>query len=103
MERFDYDVFISFAAEDQELVRPLWQKLTAAGLGVFWSDATLRDRLGSSWFDVIQESLSQSRHLLIVFTPRALVSKWVKREYVAFLSNFHEPPGRLIVPLLAAG
>lgn len=103
MEHFDYDIFISFAAEDQDLVRPLWRELTAAGFRVFWSDTALRDQLGNSWFDVIQEALSQSRHLLIVFTPRALASKWVRREYVAFLSNFHEPPTRLLIPLTGEG
>jgi hypothetical protein len=74
MERFNYDIFISFAAEDQDLVRPLWRELTTAGFRVFWSDAALRDRVGSSWFDVIQEALSHSRHLLIIFT-RALSSR----------------------------
>lgn len=103
MDPLDYDVFISFAAEDQEMVRPLWRELTAAGFRVFWSDAALRNRAGNSWFDIIQEALSRSRHLLVVFTPAALLSKWVKREYVAFLSNLHEPPARLLVPLIGAG
>jgi hypothetical protein len=98
---FDYDVFISFANEDQEIVRPLWQDLTASGLRVFWSDSTLRERVGSSWFEVIEKSLDQSRHLLLICTSTSLNSKWVRREYVAFLNHCHRPPSRLLVPALA--
>lgn len=99
---FEYDVFISFASGDEDLVRPLWQDLTLAGLRVFWSDATLRELAGSSWFDVIERSLERSRHLLLVCTPVSLASKWVKREYVAFLNHCHRPPSRLLVPILAS-
>ena len=100
---FEYDVFISFASADQELVHPLWQDLTASGLRVFWSDSLLRDRVGTSWFDVIQQSLERSRHLLLVCTPSALGSSWVKREYGGFLSYCYRPPDRVLVPVLAAG
>lgn len=99
---FEYDLFISFASGDEDLVRPLWQDLTSSGLRVFWSDATLRELAGSSWFDVIERSLERSRHLLLVCTPKSLASKWVKREYVAFLNHCHRPPARLLVPVLVS-
>jgi hypothetical protein len=102
-EPFEYDVFISFASTDQDLVRPLWQELTLSGLRVFWSDSSLRDRVGTSWFEIIQDSLTRSRHFVGVFTPTALQSNWVKREWGAFLTHCHRPPERLLVPVLAAG
>src|SRR4051794_18716345 len=97
---FEYDVFISFASDDQDAVRPLWHELTQSGLRVFWSDSSLRERAGSSWFEIIQDSLNRSRHLLVVFTPAALASNWVKREYVAFFNHCYQPPGRLLIPVL---
>lgn len=102
-DAFEYDVFISFASSDQELVKPVWQGLTSNGLRVFWSDSSLRDSIGSSWFDVVQQSLTVSRHLLVVFTPAALASTWVKREYVAFFNHCYRSPARLLVPMMASG
>lgn len=99
-DMFEYDVFISFAAADERLVRPVWQELSLAGVRVFWSDAVLRDRVGASWFDIIQSSLSRSRHLLLVCTNASLTSEWVKREYVAFYNHCYSASSRRLVPLL---
>lgn len=99
---FEYDVFLSFASEDEELVRGMWQQLTQAGLRVFWSDAVLRDRVGASWFEVIQEAIERSRHLVWICSPASLASSWVKREYVAFFTHHHAPPNRLLVPVLTS-
>lgn len=100
---FDYDVFLSFASGDEDVVRPIWQHLTISGLRVFWSDVTLRDRVGTSWFDVIQDAISRSRHLVVVCSPASLDSKWVKREYVAFFNHHYSQPTRRLVPLLTSG
>ena len=98
---FEYDVFISFAKEDEQIVRPLWEALSAGGLRVFWSDVTLRDRAGDSWFDVIEASLERSRHFLLVCTAQSMRSEWVTREYRAFLGHCHRPPDRRLIPVLA--
>ena len=100
---YAYDVFISFAAIDQPLVTPIWQDLCASGLRVFWSDEALRNHVGASWFEIIQDSLERSRHMLLVCTDVALASEWVKREYVAFYSHCYRPPSRILVPVLAPG
>jgi hypothetical protein len=100
---FEYDVFISFASGDESLVKPLWQELTASGLRVFWSDATLRERMGRSWFEAIEESLGRSKHFVVVCTPASLESRWVKLEWIAFFNHCYQPPSRLLVPILAEG
>jgi len=100
---FEYDVFLSFASGDEDIVRPVWQHLMLSGLRVFWSDATLRERVGISWFDVIQDALARSRHLVLVCTRASLESKWVKREYVAFFNHHFAQPTRRLVPLLTSG
>jgi hypothetical protein len=98
---FDYDVFLSFSNSDENLVRPVWQHLTLCGLRVFWSDVTLRQSVGSSWFEVIQDAVARSRHLVLVCSRSSLDSKWVKREYVAFF-NYHYSSTRRLVPLLTS-
>src|ERR1035441_4917055 len=60
---FDYDVFLSFSSDDEEIARPMWKELSHSGLRVFWSEAALKQKLGESWPDTIQSSLERSRHL----------------------------------------
>lgn len=99
---FDYDVFLSFASEDEELARPIWQELSVSGLRVFWSDASLKSSLGASWSDVIESALQRSRHFLLLVTPAALSSVWVKREYTAFHNHCFRPNVRRLVPVLTS-
>jgi hypothetical protein len=100
---FEYDVFLSFAVTDEDAVRPLWQTLCMSGLRVFWSDATLKGKLGESWFEAIQVSLERSRHLLLICTPASMSSSWVKREYVAFYNHCYQPKIRRLIPVWAEG
>lgn len=86
---FEYDVFLSFSSKDEEIVRPIWQELSLSGLRVFWSDETLKQNAGQSFFKVIQSSLEKSQHLILICTEDALSSKWVQLEYETFFSNYH--------------
>ncbi len=97
---FAYDVFLSFASSDEDVVKPIWQELCSSGLRVFWSDATLKQKLGESWFDTIQASLEQSRHFLMVASQSSIASEWVKREYQAFYNHCYTQGGRRLIPLL---
>jgi len=84
---FEYDAFLSFASHDEEIVKPLWQELCQNGLRVFWSDASLKSSIGQSWFDVIQNSLINSEHLILICTTNSMKSEWVKEEYQTFYSQ----------------
>lgn len=100
---FEYDVFLSFASSDEEIVRPIWQELSLNGLRVFWSDAALKEKLGESWFDAIQASLERSRHFLLICSLASMSSKWVQREYKAFYNYFYKPGLRRLIPLMVDG
>ena len=102
-EEYEYDVFLSFASEDEKMARPLWEKLTLSGLRVFWADTSLKDKLGESWYTLIQEALEKSRHFMLLWTPSAKSSKFVRREYQSFDSEFAQPPRRLLIPVLGEG
>ena len=49
---FEYDVFLSFASADKELVKPIWQEMSSSGLRVFWSDETLKQNIGQPFIEV---------------------------------------------------
>lgn len=84
---FDYDVFLSFSAQDHELVKPIWQRLSSSGVRVFWSDETLKQAAGRSFVSVIQNALDASKDFVLVWTANAARSPWVEEEYQAFYSH----------------
>jgi hypothetical protein len=98
---YEYDVFISFSSADEEIAKPIWQALCSNGLRVFWSDAALKKEVGNSWFEVIEKSLERSRHMLLICSDNSMNSKWVQREYRAFLDYCYSPNLRRLIPLLA--
>jgi RNA recognition motif-containing protein len=100
---FEYDVFLSFSTADEEIARPIWQELSLNGLRVFWSDATLKEEVGNSWFDVIEKSLKKSQHMILVCSTNAMSSTWVQREYKAFLDRLYKPNFRRLIPVLTRG
>jgi len=84
---FDYDVFLSFASKDEDLVKPIWQEMCLSGLRVFWSDETLKQNIGQQFFSVIQNALIQSNHFVLICSQYAMESKWVELEYQTFYSE----------------
>ncbi len=102
-QEFEYDVFLSFATPDESTARQLWEQLTLAGLRVFWADSTLKDKVGESWYAIIQESLLRSRHCILLWTDEAKKSRFVRREYQVFDSECAHPPDRLLIPVLGPG
>lgn len=74
-----YDVFISHASEDKEdLVRPLAEKLSDAGLKVWYDEFQLKvgDKLRRS----IDKGLSNSRFGIVVFSPDFFQKNWTQYE-----------------------
>lgn len=91
---FEYDIFLSFASLDKELVKPVWQEMSLSGLRVFWSDESLKQNIGQSFFGIIQNALTQSKHFVLYCTPNAMQSNWVKEEYETFFSECYIRSGR---------
>ena len=103
MPRFEYDVFFSFASLNETLARPLYEKLTQSGLRVFWSDESLKERVGKAWYKQIEGALDSSRHLVLLWTPEAKASKFVELEYTSFHAEAIQEEDRLLVPVLPNG
>jgi formylglycine-generating enzyme required for sulfatase activity len=71
------DIFLSYASDDRERVRPLAEALEQAGWSVFW------DRIipvGKTWYDMLEEELEAARSLLVVWSKNSIKSKYVKIE-----------------------
>ncbi|MBI4349580.1 MAG: toll/interleukin-1 receptor domain-containing protein [Elusimicrobia bacterium] len=83
-----FDVFISFKSEDAEHAARVYEFLTARGLRVFFSRASL-PRLGSDEYHAqIDKALEQAKHLVLVTSSsKHASSQWVEYEWRLFLGE----------------
>jgi formylglycine-generating enzyme len=71
------DIFISYAREDQERVRPIVKELEQRNWSVFWD---LEIPPGDNWSNYIGHQLSESRCVVVFWSNHSITSKWVKKE-----------------------
>jgi hypothetical protein len=72
-------VFISYSRKDIEFVRRLADSLQQAGYDVWWDISDLQG--GDNWVRTIEEAVRSSRYVLVVLSPHAVASDWVRKEY----------------------
>src|SRR5436190_15245855 len=82
MADYTSHVFICYASEDVAWATKLETDLTARDVVVF-RDATRLEK-GRKWEDDLLEALSQSRHLVLLFSTKARLSDWVAEETYRF-------------------
>jgi hypothetical protein len=88
-------LYISYSHKDRDYVQKLAAKLEDEGFEV-WIDERLD--YGTDWPIEIQKRLDACDALILVMTPRSLVSKWVQNELNRALRK-----GKPIFPLLLEG
>ena len=76
-----FDVFISYAATDEEHATGLYNTLTSRGLSCFLAKKDLAG--GDDFADRIREALHGSKELCLLATPNSISSEGVASEWVA--------------------
>jgi hypothetical protein len=71
-------VFISHAVSDANFAHRLADDLKWLGARVWIAPESIRP--GEEWVDAIERGLGESSHMVIVLTPAALQSRWVRKE-----------------------
>jgi hypothetical protein len=71
-------VFICHDKKDAKLAHQLSEDLTRLGVKVWISPESINP--GESWVDAISRGLEESSHMVVLLTPAAVESKWVKME-----------------------
>ncbi|NIR48811.1 toll/interleukin-1 receptor domain-containing protein [candidate division KSB1 bacterium] len=71
-------VFISHAEADEELAKRIADTLQNAGLEVW--DHRREILPGDNWADKVAQALRESNAMVVLLTPAALHSSWVRRE-----------------------
>lgn len=71
-------IFISHSSQDDSWCRPFADALTAVGYDVWYDQAGLTG--GAAWVEAIQREVQARDVFLVVLTPEALDSPWVRDE-----------------------
>lgn len=97
MQNMKYDVFISHASEDKDLiVRPLVTMLEKLSVRVWYDEFSLK--LGDSLSASIDKGLLESRFGIVVLSKSFLKKNWTDYEYRSLLSRQMNGQ-RIIIPL----
>ena len=97
MQNMKYDVFISHASEDKDLiVRPLVTMLEELSVRVWYDEFSLK--LGDSLSASIDKGLLESRFGIVVLSKSFLKKNWTDYEYRSLLSRQMNGQ-RIIIPL----
>ena len=92
-EEEDYDVFISFKSTDEDgnptrergVARRIYDELEKRGIKTFFSEVTLRDRIGEDYEPIIYKALYSCKFfILVVASEENMNSAWVKNEWSRF-------------------
>jgi formylglycine-generating enzyme required for sulfatase activity len=92
-------VFVSHSHQDEDFTQRLVADLRTAG-AVVWVDVA--DIRHGDFMRRIDEALDQSEWLVLVLTPAALASSYVRSEVDAALHLVHQGRMRDVIPILAA-
>ena len=71
------DIFVSYASEDRERVKPIVEMLERMGWDVWWDPEI---PLGKNFDLVIEEAIDSARCVVVVWTESSIKSKWVRTE-----------------------
>lgn len=82
------DIFISYKKEDRKVTEALAAALEAEGLSVWWDNA-LNPK--SAWDAMIEQEIAAARKVLVLWSPRAVKSDWVRSE-----AHYAQDHGKLV-------
>lgn len=71
------DIFLSYNREDQERTRLFADALSARGFSVWW-DVGLKP--GEAYDEVTEAALREAKAVVVLWSPRAVQSRWVRAE-----------------------
>ena len=71
------DIFLSYNREDQAIARRFAEAFEAQGFSVWWDTAL---RSGEAYDEVTEEALGGAKAVVVLWSPRSVVSRWVRAE-----------------------
>ena len=91
-----FDVFLSYAAADDDFARALARALQERDLTVWFEEDQIQP--GDMWVDLVQDALDESRSVIFVLGKGAAKSNWLAVELGPALAS-----GKRIIPVIQEG
>ncbi len=96
--RHEYDLFLSHASEDKDVIaRPLYEALIAVDVSVWFDEAVLE--LGDSLRRKIDEGLAKCRYGVVILSPMFLSKEWPQRELDGLVARETASGEKAILPI----
>ncbi len=106
-----YDIFISLKVRtldgkgytaDDKVAKDIYENLTAAGYRVFYSEETLKQKVGAEYEPIIYHALSTAPVFLLICTDEVdyITQPWVQNEWSRYLKRREEDPALALVPVI---
>ena len=71
------DIFLSYNREDAVVAKRFADGFAAEGLSVWWDTAL---RSGEAYDEVTEAALKAAKAVVVLWSPRSVVSRWVRAE-----------------------
>jgi hypothetical protein len=71
-------IFFSYADAERDFARQLAERLLGAGLDVWWDEREIV--AGENWAAALQTALEQANAMVVLLSPDAVRSRWVRHE-----------------------
>lgn len=78
------DIFLSYNRDDQQVARRFAEAFEAHGLRVWWDTAL---RAGEAYDEVTEAALRSAKAVVVLWSKRAVASRWVRTEATIALRN----------------
>ena len=71
------DIFVSYASEDRDRIKPLIELLEGEGWSVWWDRELVA---GPSFEEKIEEALEAARCVVVAWSESSIKSRWCRAE-----------------------
>lgn len=88
------DIFISYSRQDRGIAQQFATGLLQEGFVVWWDDAL---HSGQAFDEVIEEELRSAKAVVVLWSPRSVISRWVRAE-----ATIADRRGKLIPAIIEA-
>ena len=95
--KYEYDVFISYAYEDESIAKEISNRLSKLGLSVWFDQHKLK--VGDSLYEEIGKAIKKSKFGVVILSKNYLSKKWPVEELKTLFQLQLASGQKIIIPL----